>query len=129
MSNHSLSKGTIRVTFNPVYETKVERGVRFRHYKVRVQYLGHGFFNAPYMEGEGHFSETDSERGVNLLGALAQDVTVETGSFEEFCDEYGYDADSRKAYATFEELKRLKAEMQRVFGDDLQEFISKFWED
>lgn len=125
-SDHSLKKGTVRVSFSPHFEEKVERGVRFRHYQARVHYLGYRRFNAPYMEGEAHFRETDHERGLNLLRALAMDYTSETGSFTDFCDEFGYDEDSRKAYATFEELKRLKVEMDRVFGDHIEHFLEKF---
>ena len=34
--------------------------------------------------------------------------------FEEFCSEFGYDTDSRKAYATFKACKKSLAKMERI---------------
>ncbi len=36
-------------------------------------------------------------------------------SFEDFCSNYGYDTDSREAYATYEEVRALNAKIESVF--------------
>jgi len=50
------------------------------------------------------------------------------GSFEDFCADYGYDTDSRKAECTYRAVKREWEKVLRVFGegeclDDLQEIV------
>ncbi len=39
------------------------------------------------------------------------------GSFEDFCGEFGYDTDSRKAEKTYKAVKREWEAVKRVFGE------------
>lgn len=43
------------------------------------------------------------------------------GTFEDFCSEYGYDEDSRRAYATWEAVCKEYEAMERLFGDVMDE--------
>lgn len=42
-------------------------------------------------------------------------------TFEDFCSEYGYDTDSRKAYKTFEAVKEEWYNVEALFDDVLDE--------
>jgi len=39
-------------------------------------------------------------------------------TFEEFCNEFGYDEDSRRAYATFERVREFALRAQRFFTEE-----------
>lgn len=54
----------------------------------------------------------------NILACL-QKYNPET--FEEFCSNYGYDEDSRKAYKTYKEVCKEYAAVERLFSDCLEE--------
>ena len=41
--------------------------------------------------------------------------------FENFCSEYGYDEDSRKAYSTYEAVVKQWKQVEGMFGDCLEE--------
>ena len=44
--------------------------------------------------------------------------------FEDFCDEYGYDTDSRKAERTWKSCQRTAAKIARVFTGDLYDLLN-----
>ena len=50
----------------------------------------------------------------DVLAALTK---YDPYSFEDFCADYGYDEDSRKAYATFKEVQKEYNAVVRLFGD------------
>ena len=52
---------------------------------------------------------------------LACITKSDPGSFEEFCGEYGYDTDSRKAERTWKAVVREWKAVSRVFGGCLDE--------
>jgi hypothetical protein len=43
------------------------------------------------------------------------------GTFEDFCADYGYDDDSRKAEGIYREVQKEWANVERVFGDVIEE--------
>lgn len=43
--------------------------------------------------------------------------------FEEFCSEFGYDADSMKAYRIWQQCKKMKRKVDRVLTEDEQNVI------
>lgn len=55
----------------------------------------------------------------DVLYSLAADAeALNYSRFEEWADAYGYDADSRKAEATYKECLRLALELRAVLGDE-----------
>ena len=42
-------------------------------------------------------------------------------SFESFCDEYGYDPDSRKAEKIFHACQKQAKEVNEIFGDVMEQ--------
>lgn len=59
-----------------------------------------------------------------LLDGSADDVT-----FEEWCADYGYDVDSRKAYATYEACRDTGQAFRRAFGADGVERLRELFAD
>jgi hypothetical protein len=53
-----------------------------------------------------------------LLDSSALDIT-----FEEWCSEYGYDTDSRKAEKTFNLCNELGKKLKRLLGEDYNYFM------
>ena len=52
---------------------------------------------------------------------LATITKYDPGSFEYFCSEYGYDTDSRKAEQTYKAVLKEWRDVDRVFGDCLDD--------
>lgn len=53
----------------------------------------------------------------DVLDCLALDASVlEAGCFEDWASEYGYDLDSRKAEATYQECVTIARKMRELFG-------------
>jgi hypothetical protein len=55
----------------------------------------------------------------DVLSSLLQDAQCGSETFEDFCDNLGYDKDSRKAEAIWRECQSCLGAMVRAFGDDL----------
>lgn len=45
----------------------------------------------------------------------------DVGTFEDFCDEFGYDTDSRRAERTYKAVCKEYAAVERLFGDVMDE--------
>lgn len=58
----------------------------------------------------------------DVLSSLILDGSACGMSFAEWCGEYGYDEDSRKALATYEECQKAGDKVRRLLGADLAEF-------
>lgn len=54
----------------------------------------------------------------DVLHCLALDASAGTMTFTEWCADFGYDTDSRKALATYEQCQETADKMRRVFGPD-----------
>lgn len=56
----------------------------------------------------------------DILDAIASDAHAGADlDFEEFCSNFGYDADSRKAYATWEACVKMRDDLTAFLGSDL----------
>lgn len=55
---------------------------------------------------------------LDVLYSLVSDTDVSGMDFEEFCDSYGYDTDSRKAHATWLKTQELSRSFRYVIGDE-----------
>lgn len=69
----------------------------------------------------------DPERG-EVLSCLALDARAGEMSFTEFCDEFGYDDDSRRAWEMWQACRRTADRLRRVFGDQFGTFLATDWE-
>lgn len=58
-----------------------------------------------------------------VLDCLLTDAQAGEQSFEEFCSEFGYDQDSRKAESTWKSCQKTTVAMKRLLGDDYETFL------
>jgi hypothetical protein len=70
----------------------------------------------PFWTGSGWTREPDA---ADVLSSLVSDASsVENArSFEEWASDLGFDTDSRKAFATFQECERSAKRVRRFLGD------------
>lgn len=52
-----------------------------------------------------------------VLECLLSDMMAGERSFEEFCGDFGYDTDSRKAEKTFKVCRRMAPKVRNLLGD------------
>ena len=64
-----------------------------------------------------------------VLCSLQSDVRAGDDSFENFCGDFDYDTDSRKAYATWETCRDMYFRLREFFGGDFDEFLTTDWEE
>jgi len=63
---------------------------------------------------------TEEPKIGQVLESLILDCQCgEYETFEGFCDEFGYDTDSRKAQKAYEHCKKIKKGMKRLLGEEL----------
>lgn len=56
---------------------------------------------------------------------LASITKYDPGSFENFCGDYGYDSDSRKAEKTYQAVKKEFEELQKLYNDRELEMLAE----
>lgn len=54
----------------------------------------------------------------SVLESLANDYDPNDMTFEEFCSEYGYDEDSRKAEKVYRAVRKETQALDRLFGEE-----------
>jgi hypothetical protein len=63
----------------------------------------------------------DAVKVPTAYDVLAAVQKYEVGTFEDFCSEFGYDTDSRKAEKTYFEIQKEYAEIEKLFSDVMEE--------
>jgi hypothetical protein len=86
-------------------------------YKVRLRFQGRKL-TVPFYMGPAHSSEPTA---ADVLACLVSDARAGDQSFEEFCSDFGYDADSRKAESTWKQCASLAPRIRRFLGDAFDE--------
>jgi hypothetical protein len=91
-------------------------GETMAHWRVTLRRPGNHKMTVYFSMGSGHHGK--APEAADVLDCLASDAAgIENAqSFEDWCGEYGYDTDSRKAFRTFNVCKR-EAERLRKFLD------------
>ena len=70
------------------------------------------------------FALAREPRPEDVLDCLASDATgPDQQSFEEWCSEYGYDTDSRKAERTYQTIQKQSDKLKRFLGELDYEFL------
>lgn len=76
---------------------------------------GNEQLESPFRQGLAHNAEPTLPE---VIGCMVSDARACEGTFDEFCDGYGYDTDSRRALATYDACRAISAGMHRLLGDD-----------
>lgn len=95
------------------------------HWRVKFR-AGRSQFTTYFSMGYGHKGQAPT--AANVLDCLASDAAgfENAGSFEDWCGEYGYDSDSRKAERTYKVVERQAAKLNRFLGDSAYKTL--LWE-
>ena len=89
-------------------------------WRITLRYKGHSM-SFDYWQGKG-IKNTPTVEGI--MENIVSDASVNDMSFEDFCAEFGYDTDSRKAERTYNAcIKQTKA-LKRLLGSDFDNFVS-----
>jgi len=89
-------------------------------YRCTLRYRGRRY-SFDFWQGVGVAGDPTAE---GCLDCLLSDAQAGGQTFEEFCAEFGYDPDSRRAEATWKACRRTAAGMKRLLGDDFEAFLS-----
>jgi hypothetical protein len=105
----------------------VDRGIRiekdmhrpWEHHAYTVKVTrGAESFETAYKQGLAH---EDGPSLVAVLACLMSDASAgELGSFEDFCGEFGYDTDSRRAESAYNACRDAAAAMRRMLGEHFE---------
>jgi len=86
------------------------------HYQFKIEAIGFGpvteFFGT-YSQGSAHKT---APRLSDILDSLAMDCSGLDKSFESWCDDFGYDTDSRKAFSVYEECLDIRKRLIALLG-------------
>lgn len=96
---------------------KYDNGWEHRAYSVTLDFGAFGgqvWRGVPYSMGMALSGGPDAAM---VLDCLILDARFGDLSFEEFCDELGYDHDSRKAEATHKECFKTARKLRKILGD------------
>lgn len=108
-------RGTIYLTDTPLPDGfdpgasswKVE--LRYRRRKMTLDYFTGSLAGEPSL--------------VDVVETMLLEVSIGDSTFEDFCADYGYDQDSRRAYATWERGVEQANRFRRMLGDDAHMII------
>ncbi len=87
-------------------------------YRCTLRYKGRQY-SLDFWQGVGISGDPTAE---SVLECLLSDASVSDG-FEEFCGEFGYDTDSRKAERLHKACLKIRDNMERLLGEDFQGFL------
>jgi hypothetical protein len=74
----------------------------------------------PYGMGYGLSHEP---RADEVLECLTLDASSADQSFEDWCGDYGYDTNSRRAERTYDTVQAQTAKLRRFLGDDFDTYV------
>ena len=66
---------------------------------------------------------TDEPDAAGVLECLLSDASGSDQTFEDFCGEFVYDDDSRKAKRIWKARQKTAKELERLLGDDFETFM------
>ncbi|UMO77802.1 hypothetical protein [Bacteriophage Phi NF-1] len=106
-------------------EVKIERNTTFerkdfpegsRHYNVTVSNQSGDSFLRVYSQGP---AIEDEPSILAVLHSLVLDYDCGELSFDDFCSDLGYNADSREDYKLWRSAKLINVEMFNILGNDV----------
>ena len=127
LGERAMSNGEFdfaRIAFDVRYEGKGNDD-GFEYYKWTACVRGYKF---PHITGTALVDKQGRPKTPDVkevMYSILSDMSAGELPFEYFCSEYGYDEDSRKAYAMWEECVRLVTEIMSIFSPDEIEAMQK----
>jgi hypothetical protein len=96
-----------------------DSGWEHHAYELRVHFDkidGAPSLDTSWRQGYG-IEEHVTDRPDSVLDCLISDATSADEDFDTWCGEYGYDTDSREAYATWEACRRIHDRLVKILGE------------
>lgn len=92
-----------------------DMGAGATHWLVTLR-SGRFSMRVPFSQGSAYTKEPTA---ADVLDCLASDAAgfENAQSFEDWCAEYGYDTDSRKAFRTYSTIRRQANKLRAMLGD------------
>lgn len=87
-------------------------------WRVTLRYQGRRL-TVPFYQGPAIEREPSA---ADVLSCIISDARAGEQEFEEFCSEFGYDSDSRKAEKTWRACASMAPKVRSLLGDDFEEF-------
>lgn len=112
-----------KVTITSEYgkaRSKPEGDWAHHSYRVTLRYRGRQI-STDFFQGSGYSAEPTS---ADVLSSLMLDARSGRESFAMFCDDFGYEPDSRKAHATWEACRKIVPRLQRFLNGKYETFES-----
>lgn len=93
------------------------------HWKCTLK-MGRKRLTTYFSQGSAH---TDEPTAADILNSLASDASgyEDARSFEDWCSEYGYDTDSRKAENIYRTIGKQAKQLKQFLGDDYDTLLYK----
>lgn len=86
-------------------------------YRLQLKY-GRKSFSFDFFQGPA-IKDQPMDRPSEVLDCLLSEASGGNQSFEDFCSDFGYDIDSRKAEQIWRACKKTAEGLDALFGDDL----------
>lgn len=74
-----------------------------------------------FSQGSGHTKEPTA---ADVLSCIASDAQAGYWTFKDFCAEFGYDTDSRKAEATWKACAKMTSKVRQFLGTDFDRVLN-----
>lgn len=118
VAKHNITAEAERVDCNPNMDDSAEMD----NWRVLLR-CGSKRMSVYYSMGKGHNGA--APEAADVLDCLASDGIAPDTSFEDWCGDFGYDTDSRKAHRTYTICKRQDARLWKLLGADLYDALQR----
>lgn len=102
------------------YEKRTQWQQESQDYLVALSYQKRRM-SVDFWMGQAHTAEPDAK---SVLDCLLSDALAGDDTFEDFCAEFGYGADSRSAERTYQACVKTGERLRKLLGDDFDRFMS-----
>lgn len=121
IGNTGITAKVKRIEDNKNFDSDVLARHLMRHFLVTLK-AGRFSMRVPFSQGPAHTKEPSA---ADVLDCLAMDACgfENARSFDDWCAEYGYDTDSRKAERIYNIIARQAAKLRAMLGQDNYETL------
>jgi hypothetical protein len=116
VNTHGITLKTTKIPFRPDGGWDGNTDRKARHFACELSRTG-AAATVRFLYSQGS-KVKGRPTAADALDCLKMDASSAGGSFEDWASDYGYDADSRKALATFEACQRIRRDLIAFLGPD-----------
>jgi hypothetical protein len=120
------------VTMSCKYVGRETDDQKWEHYRWRLRLAFQGrHVLSTWRAGTGHTNANGSAKEpalLDVLSCLQSDSHAGENTFRSFCDDFGYEHDSRKAESIWRACRKMRGRLSTLFGDRFAEFLQTDFE-